>query len=302
MKKTFITILLLTIFSISVCAQTVQIIGNDWKINAPSEEIFSVESPNLLNFYGHKKDTNEGVYDTKANTTYFFVVTFELKNTRDYKIALDFINSFKQKSKTGKVGEFDSEKVGFADNDGFYHNVLILRNNTRIYIFQTVSQTPTNPAVERFFCSIKMNDTELNETASLTLEDQIAPTQNQQIKQNNSTVTDNPSSGIGSGNKPTTTPTPTQNNGITQPLKLTMIPKPSYTDLARFYNLQGTVLLRVTFLSNGIIGSITPVNKLPFGLTTQAIKAAKQVRFEPAMRNGVAYSVTKPVQYAFSIY
>lgn len=75
-----------------------------------------------------------------------------------------------------------------------------------------------------------------------------------------------------------------------------------YTTLARIFGLEGNVVLRVTFLANGTIGSITPVKKLPFGLTDSAISATKSIRFEPATKNGVAYSVSKTVQYTFTIY
>lgn len=75
-----------------------------------------------------------------------------------------------------------------------------------------------------------------------------------------------------------------------------------YSTLARIFGLEGNVMLRVTFLANGTIGSITPVKKLPFGLTDSAISAAKSIRFEPATKNGVAYSVSKTVQYNFTIY
>ena len=61
-------------------------------------------------------------------------------------------------------------------------------------------------------------------------------------------------------------------------------------------------MLRVTFSANGSIGGITPISKLPFGLTEEAIKAARGIRFEPAMKESVPYSVTKPVEYTFTIY
>jgi TonB family protein len=66
--------------------------------------------------------------------------------------------------------------------------------------------------------------------------------------------------------------------------------------------VQGTVILRVTFLASGQVGSISPVKGLPNGLTEQAIAAARSIRFEPAKNNGVAQTVTKQVEYTFSIY
>ena len=76
----------------------------------------------------------------------------------------------------------------------------------------------------------------------------------------------------------------------------------NYTDLARRNEIQGEVLLRVTFLANGGIGSISVVSSLPYGLTEQAIAAAKKITFLPARKNGKKYAVVKTVQYTFSIY
>lgn len=90
--------------------------------------------------------------------------------------------------------------------------------------------------------------------------------------------------------------------GVTAGMKIISKPKPSYTDAARQNQVQGTVILRVTFLANGSIGSISPVKGLPNGLTEQAIAAARSIRFEPAKNNGVAQTLTKQVEYTFSIY
>ena len=51
-----------------------------------------------------------------------------------------------------------------------------------------------------------------------------------------------------------------------------------YTDKAREHEIQGTVLLRVTFLASGEIGGIAPVTGLPYGLTEQAIAAAREIK------------------------
>jgi outer membrane biosynthesis protein TonB len=37
-------------------------------------------------------------------------------------------------------------------------------------------------------------------------------------------------------------------------------------------------------------------------LTEQAIAAARQIRFEPAKKNGVPQTVTNQVQYQFTLY
>ena len=78
--------------------------------------------------------------------------------------------------------------------------------------------------------------------------------------------------------------------------------KANYTSVAKEKDIQGKVLLRVTFLSNGSIGSVTPIKRLPYGLTEKAIQAARKIRFKPAMRNGKPYTVVKRVQYTFTIH
>ena len=90
--------------------------------------------------------------------------------------------------------------------------------------------------------------------------------------------------------------------GVTQGLKILSKPRPGYTDAARTANVQGTVILRVTFLASGQIGSVSVVKGLPNGLSEQAIAAAKRIAFEPAKTNGQGQTVTKQIEYSFSIY
>lgn len=75
-----------------------------------------------------------------------------------------------------------------------------------------------------------------------------------------------------------------------------------YTQAARDGDVQGTVTLKVTFLANGGIGGIIPVSSLPYGLTEQAIAAARKIVFLPAKKKGVAVTTIRTVVYSFSIY
>lgn len=116
-------------------------------------------------------------------------------------------------------------------------------------------------------------------------------------------------SGLGTGNgngtgggDGDTGPPPPVKVGVTSAIKILSKPRPGYTDAARQNNIQGTVILRVTFLASGQVGSISPVKGLPNGLTEQAIAAARRINFEPAMRNGSPQTVTKQIEYSFSIY
>lgn len=88
----------------------------------------------------------------------------------------------------------------------------------------------------------------------------------------------------------------------TTPLQIISKPKATYTDAARTNNVQGSVRLKITLLASGAVGSITPVTRLPHGLTEQAIAAARQIRFKPKLINGVPQSVVVTFDYGFNIY
>ena len=115
-------------------------------------------------------------------------------------------------------------------------------------------------------------------------------------------------SGLGDGNGSGTgtggsgVPPPPKRVGVTQALKILSKPRPGYTDAARQNNVQGTVILRVTFLASGQVGSISAVKGLPNGLTEQAIAAARRINFEPKKIDGQGQSVTRQIEYTFSIY
>lgn len=90
--------------------------------------------------------------------------------------------------------------------------------------------------------------------------------------------------------------------GPSSGLQVTYKPKPSYTDAARQNQVQGKVTLRVTFLASGSIGGVSTIKGLPYGLTEQAIAAARSMRFTPAMVNGVRRDTVRTVEFSFAIY
>lgn len=75
-----------------------------------------------------------------------------------------------------------------------------------------------------------------------------------------------------------------------------------YSEEARSNNVAGTIRLRVLLKANGNIGKITVLSGLPHGLTEQAIRAAKEIKFLPAEINGVPADAETTIEYTFSIY
>jgi len=86
------------------------------------------------------------------------------------------------------------------------------------------------------------------------------------------------------------------------PLRIILKPIAKYTDAARQTQTQGAARLRITFLANGGIGPIEIIGALPYGLTEQAIAAAKKIVFIPQKRNKVNITTMKQVDYSFTIY
>jgi len=90
--------------------------------------------------------------------------------------------------------------------------------------------------------------------------------------------------------------------GSLQRARVLLKPEPQYTEDARKNQITGTVVLKVVFASSGEVVQIRALRTLPFGLTERAIAAARQIRFEPAMRDGRAVSVAMQLEYNFNLY
>jgi TonB family protein len=88
----------------------------------------------------------------------------------------------------------------------------------------------------------------------------------------------------------------------TEPIKFLSKPKALYTDLARKKDVQGTVRLKVVLLASGTVGAITPVTTLPYGLTEQAVDAARQIKFTPKVVEGRPTSIVVTVDYDFRLF
>ena len=66
-------------------------------------------------------------------------------------------------------------------------------------------------------------------------------------------------------------------------------------------HLQGEVLVRITFGASGNLHVQEVVRGLGHGLDEAALRAAQQIRFRPAQRNGAAYDSTALVHIVFEL-
>jgi TonB family protein len=101
---------------------------------------------------------------------------------------------------------------------------------------------------------------------------------------------------------PETPTTPTTIAANVTPVKILTKPRASYTDSARSAGIQGVVRIAVLFSAEGRAKYAMVVKPLSNGLTEEAIKAARQITFEPQMKDGKPVPVVKVVEYTFTLY
>jgi len=91
-------------------------------------------------------------------------------------------------------------------------------------------------------------------------------------------------------------------NGVTNPSVVREV-KPAYTAEAMRAKVQGTVWLQCVVLPDGTVGNVQITKSLDstFGLDQEAIKAAKQWRFKPGMRQGEPVPVLVTIELTFTL-
>jgi TonB family protein len=91
-------------------------------------------------------------------------------------------------------------------------------------------------------------------------------------------------------------------NGIQIP-KVVREVKPIYTADAMRAKIQGTAIVEAVVLTDGTVGDVQIVKSLDpsFGLDQEALRAAKQWRFIPGMRNGQPVPVLITIELSFNL-
>jgi TonB family protein len=85
------------------------------------------------------------------------------------------------------------------------------------------------------------------------------------------------------------------------PVEILFKPKPQYTEEARKLKIEGEVLLRVLFTAGGEVRVLEVVKGLAHGLDENAVRAAQQIRFKPALRDGQPTDSTATVHILFEL-
>ena len=86
---------------------------------------------------------------------------------------------------------------------------------------------------------------------------------------------------------------------VQQLVRLINAPAAEYTDEARAAKTHGDVRLRLVLADDGTVKNVFAIKSLPHGLTESAMKAARQIKFEPAIRNAKPASQFITLVYEF---
>ncbi|HET9307083.1 MAG TPA: energy transducer TonB, partial [Candidatus Sulfotelmatobacter sp.] len=85
------------------------------------------------------------------------------------------------------------------------------------------------------------------------------------------------------------------------PAEILSKPVPIYTDEARSKRIEGEVLLEVVLEASGKLRVLKVVRGLGHGLDDAAVRAAEQIRFKPALKDGQPYDSTAVVHIIFQL-
>jgi TonB family protein len=89
--------------------------------------------------------------------------------------------------------------------------------------------------------------------------------------------------------------------GNTTPVDILDKPRPVYTAEGRSMKIEGDVVLEMVFLANGTIQVNRVISGLGHGLDEAATRAAQQIKFKPAKRDGQAVDFPARVRIEFRL-
>lgn len=89
---------------------------------------------------------------------------------------------------------------------------------------------------------------------------------------------------------------------LTQKARVLSKPEPQYTEAARLAGAQGTIAIGGIFSSDGEVRHLVVTRALGYGLTTAAIRAAREIKFQPAMKDDRPVSMYIQLEYQFHLY
>lgn len=267
---------------------------------SPTVEEFNVAAPCSFRELDHEQDWR--VYRCQHGSRYFFITSVLNKEVSQFGAVMDQAASEIRTSESRIGNRFTGvllTRYAFRDFDGNFQNLLTLLTSRRFYLFHTVSDSEDDEFVEGFFRSINLHSRVPDKRVKLIPSPRMIPSLLAAPARNEGHIT---RENVGDRKNPNGDRKFTAEPNQSSPLNVFRRPKAGFSGLALLYQIQGNVMLRVTFLDNLHIGDVVATEKLPFGLTANAMAAARFLEFDPEIANGIPRTTTRPVGFTFNIY
>jgi len=241
------------------------------------------------NYFTKTKDGNQAQVDSRRTLARYIngvvlMLEFYEGDAKDIETALterqkgkliknELVNGFQFKSYVEKTPEFVWETQYFS-------------LKKRLYVLQAVSRADNNQIVRNFLESVRL----------VNQKQFAAPNSTNNVKPDSLTVL------------PEIVENLPERVDDSQPLQdksdrgviILYRPRPRFSAAARQARLSGKVKMKVLFSSSGKITKVEVVSSSGRELDEAAIKAAEQIQFLPAEKDGKLVSTFKTIEYSFS--
>jgi hypothetical protein len=260
---------------------------------------FSIEIPVKHNYFFNKDgflaSRDRDTYDIKEMHQVNAFSEKTLLSVESYKaskgalMAMYDILEKERELRVIKINGFDAKQHIYR-KDNTYSATIFFHSKKHIYIVTAASRYGETPIIKRFFDSINFNPDIKKASAA-----GIVPFSALRSSEPSISITNE---------KPKEPPKQSNVPKGIDPEAVILISKskPSYTDAARMNRVQGTIRAKVEFSQEGYISKINFTQTLPEGLLRQALFAILRIKFLPKEKNGVPETITRTVEYSFSIY
>ncbi|HEX8652245.1 MAG TPA: energy transducer TonB [Pyrinomonadaceae bacterium] len=279
-----------------------------WERYSPGGEEFSALLPALPMRFSvsrppkmFEKRKGGWLYTAYAEGTVYIVLS--LDNPKRQESLEVFINEFQEYpifrpnaaferdvTLNGFKGKQYRVKAGMTRSIGGIVQFYLAKDHA--YIFEVVSDKIDSPSVNRFLSSLTLDGkTKGQEITELPRMDASASTAKAPA----------PLSERGA-NQAVEQPKVLTTKEVTDKAVIVTKPQPGYTEEARKNQISGTVTLRAVLSSSGDVTDIRLMSNLPYGLTENAVAAARNMRFIPAVKDGSYVSQYVMIEYNFNLY
>ncbi|MDQ4123861.1 MAG: energy transducer TonB [Acidobacteriota bacterium] len=308
LRLTSIVIFCFVVLAGAAFAQDAQTISSEKQIG----EWHKLKSANLEFSFempaGYSYFFDAGGFVASENSNSYFMKEMQLINNYHDRtlMSVEIYRTTQRKSAIDAMLDFqnlraDAEKLNIPDfvgrefnarGDDWTRTTRYIASKTHLYIISAATREKNNSTFQRFLSSVRFNDntdSAANTILISSLKSVEPEVSFENPKDNKAAAAKSPSG--------TQTPEP----DVTK-LAVIGTPRVSYTNQARQEGTTGTLRLRLTFSPSGSVSKIAVLQELPGGLMRQAALNALRFKFLPQEKGGKPVSVSKVVEFRFSMY